>query len=35
MLEEDNINALMHKLLDVEHIVNDNKKSLTIVTSEG
>ncbi len=35
MLEEDNINALMHNLLDVEHIVNDNKKSLTIVTSEG
>jgi hypothetical protein len=25
----------MHNLLDVEHIVNDNKKSLTIVTSEG
>jgi hypothetical protein len=35
MLGEDNTNTLIHNLLDVEHIVDDNNTSLTIVASEG
>jgi len=35
MLGEDNTNTLIHNLLDVEHIVDDNNTSLTIAASEG
>jgi hypothetical protein len=35
MLEEDNTNTLIHNLLDLEHIVDDNTNSLTIAASEG
>ncbi len=35
MLEEDNTNTLIHNLLDVEHIVDDNNNSLTIVATKG
>jgi hypothetical protein len=34
MLEEKNTNTLLHNLLDVEQIVDNNNKSLTIAPSE-
>jgi hypothetical protein len=35
ILEEDNTNTFIHNFLDVEHIVDNNNKSLTITPNEG
>jgi hypothetical protein len=35
ILEEDNTNTFIHNFLDVEHIVDNNIKSLTIAPNEG
>jgi len=35
ILEEENKNTFIHNFLDVEHIVRNNNKSLTIAPNEG
>jgi hypothetical protein len=35
ILKEDNRNTFIHNFLDVEHIVDNNNKSLTITPNEG